>query len=992
MNPTNAENIAEYARNLVIIQIPELIVYLISAAVCFLFFFIIVLFRRRDSILNNERWIKSFAIIFLSLSITHLIRAIMAYSKLFLIDFPEFILLCFYAISISSAASSYFCLRASIHLLDKTGKLDKFFKKYVNVSFKYKSRWVLLRYLTLVIFIICSFSSVLDAALSIISLILLGTAFSLVVIRYRQDFLTSVMGIFSAAAYAISFFLYEWLQLDQVPYSKVIIISISLIWKAGIFLTGFSLMLRLSSQIEPVINFINEIAKKRVNFWEKEGIVKEICLGLNVDKVDLYIKKSSIKERELILFKYEKHNDNLETKSILVDENKDYGYVINNNQIFFHNVIDHENTVKKIINWEPETRALFNQTNSNYSIICVPIIFNNAIIGCLKITFNTGKLSEADVKTLLRFTMIFSPLIQSYREIETLNDLDTELIKLQTESTKYNIQNVFDKVTAATHDKLTPLNSIVQIQSGFSKYFSTDCDSDKIESIRILTNLNCRSSLTKEKKVWQAQELNAFSNELEGKHTFGKLVVAFKEDKDDVLEPTLAADSQYRAVVANHVRDAILDYFRRYFGEITKQLSADLNGLSDLSEEDWFHFIKKSAGKAGLLWVVSDKINRSGFWGEDKHIEIVKDLEQSGQWKRKGKNISDTPYIFHLARIYDETVGFPKITNKLQYEQAKYSKKEYQKQKQFIKEIRKEIDSVTYCIIRITMSNNYKIWLGVEQLNFGIELDYYSPWKVFLDRYAEIADLVLHRIITTDKQEKFHEMAKYQGLATAAAATGTIVHQLVNLLREMEGSITVLKRAVKRDDLGSKKSHNELVLLLGDSMEQVEKIGGLVFGVVKTDTHCPCRLGDAVDFARNLLEFSLKSNNINLDVKIDADSVLDIPFNIAAFTIANLMDNAKDAIQSAGHKAGMIWIVSEEREDMFLCHIKDSGPGVLPELEKHLFREPGISSKNNGSGVGLYLSAHTLKENRGNVKITNLGPNPSTTFTIYFPKIRNGRI
>ncbi|MEX6725772.1 two-component system sensor histidine kinase NtrB [Parapedomonas caeni] len=66
-----------------------------------------------------------------------------------------------------------------------------------------------------------------------------------------------------------------------------------------------------------------------------------------------------------------------------------------------------------------------------------------------------------------------------------------------------------------------------------------------------------------------------------------------------------------------------------------------------------------------------------------------------------------------------------------------------------------------------------------------------------------------------------------------------------------------------------------------------------------------------------------------------------------------------------------------------ICVI-DSGPGAPPELADHLF-EPFVSSKQNGSGLGLALAAKIIGDHGGVIEYARQADPPRTVFRILLP-------
>jgi signal transduction histidine kinase len=66
--------------------------------------------------------------------------------------------------------------------------------------------------------------------------------------------------------------------------------------------------------------------------------------------------------------------------------------------------------------------------------------------------------------------------------------------------------------------------------------------------------------------------------------------------------------------------------------------------------------------------------------------------------------------------------------------------------------------------------------------------------------------------------------------------------------------------------------------------------------------------------------------------------------------------------------------------------LSDSGPGIPPEAQKHLF-EPFQTTKKEGLGLGLYVSRRIVRHHGGELSVKS-EPGEGSTFVIWLPKDR----
>jgi signal transduction histidine kinase len=110
------------------------------------------------------------------------------------------------------------------------------------------------------------------------------------------------------------------------------------------------------------------------------------------------------------------------------------------------------------------------------------------------------------------------------------------------------------------------------------------------------------------------------------------------------------------------------------------------------------------------------------------------------------------------------------------------------------------------------------------------------------------------------------------------------------------------------------------------------------------------------------------------------DSHIDVPLSIVSYALVNLISNAKEAL----NEGGTIKIEAEDGGQIILCHVSDSGSGIPEEKLDKIF-DLGYTSKPKAAGWGLYLVAHSLRANAGDILVSNIS-SIGTRFTLRLPK------
>ena len=86
--------------------------------------------------------------------------------------------------------------------------------------------------------------------------------------------------------------------------------------------------------------------------------------------------------------------------------------------------------------------------------------------------------------------------------------------------------------------------------------------------------------------------------------------------------------------------------------------------------------------------------------------------------------------------------------------------------------------------------------------------------------------------------------------------------------------------------------------------------------------------------------------------------------------IVNLLENALQAVGERGWIR--VGLRSEDGRRRVMIEVRDSGPGVDPEIRSRIF-EPFFSTKTSGSGLGLALVKKIAEDHGGGVSLESGG-------------------
>lgn len=143
-------------------------------------------------------------------------------------------------------------------------------------------------------------------------------------------------------------------------------------------------------------------------------------------------------------------------------------------------------------------------------------------------------------------------------------------------------------------------------------------------------------------------------------------------------------------------------------------------------------------------------------------------------------------------------------------------------------------------------------------------------------------------------------------------------------------------------------------------------------------------LKHVTDECLNLVDAAMNSNKINVVIKCDRDVLVNGYANEYSQAVMNILSNAKEAIVEKGIPQGEIVIEISEDGDYGVHTITDNGGGIPADILPRIF-EPHFTTKEQGIGIGLYMTLITIEKNmHGRIDVENEGN--GAKFSIYLPK------
>jgi PAS domain S-box-containing protein len=132
----------------------------------------------------------------------------------------------------------------------------------------------------------------------------------------------------------------------------------------------------------------------------------------------------------------------------------------------------------------------------------------------------------------------------------------------------------------------------------------------------------------------------------------------------------------------------------------------------------------------------------------------------------------------------------------------------------------------------------------------------------------------------------------------------------------------------------------------------------------------PYSVQAAADYSLELIDSSLKAARVVVEKEEAKAPKVFLDPHYMHSVIYNLINNAAQAL--AGRQDGVIKVSSgwlEAEREVYLT-ISDNGPGLEPSMMENLF-QPFFTTKESGTGLGLYLARQIMEEHGGRIIVSS---------------------
>jgi C4-dicarboxylate-specific signal transduction histidine kinase len=220
--------------------------------------------------------------------------------------------------------------------------------------------------------------------------------------------------------------------------------------------------------------------------------------------------------------------------------------------------------------------------------------------------------------------------------------------------------------------------------------------------------------------------------------------------------------------------------------------------------------------------------------------------------------------------------------------------------------------------------------------------------------------------------------------AVGEVATG-LAHEIKNPLAGLSGALELLA-----EDLAANPQHAEVV---GEMRHQVQRLTHTMESLLSFARPPKAKLRSTdVNLTLEKVLFLIRRQSGSAALTVLADLANDVPAVLAdpaqlEQVLLNVCLNACQAM--ANQPQGTLKVSSRRGDGIVAVDVSDTGPGIPADIHGQVFK-PFFTTKREGNGLGLAISARIVAEHGGHIGY-RCPPEGGTVFTITLQEARNAR-
>ena len=202
--------------------------------------------------------------------------------------------------------------------------------------------------------------------------------------------------------------------------------------------------------------------------------------------------------------------------------------------------------------------------------------------------------------------------------------------------------------------------------------------------------------------------------------------------------------------------------------------------------------------------------------------------------------------------------------------------------------------------------------------------------------------------------------------ANKTALSGALSASLAHEINQPLGAIKINSQHL--DLLIKDKKQKDLIKNIIKDNDRAAKIISTLKGIFtnKNSIYAIIKFDSYIESLKPFFIKAVKEKNISIKYKLNSNASVNINSDEISQALLNIVINSIEALSRTSKKIKTIEVHTQIVNGKLCCSILDNGPGIDKKSINKIF-DLYQSSKNEGAGIGLWLSKYIMERSGGDI-------------------------
>lgn len=254
-----------------------------------------------------------------------------------------------------------------------------------------------------------------------------------------------------------------------------------------------------------------------------------------------------------------------------------------------------------------------------------------------------------------------------------------------------------------------------------------------------------------------------------------------------------------------------------------------------------------------------------------------------------------------------------------------------------------------------------------------------------LDTNQQVEQVILHVVDVTERLQLEALMMQHEQFVASGKLAAMVTHEINSPLQTIQNLLYLI-------EMGTEEQRKRYLALISEEIDRISTLMQQLLDIYRPDSIETTCVDVTLLLERILMLMSGSLHKYKIEVTPRLSPRLPViqgRLDQLTQVLMNLINNAIDAMPQGGTLSLHTDVqpvpdtAVPESEHIVVIEIRDSGMGISPEVQQHIFT-PFFTTKQQGTGLGLAISQKIIEQHNGTISFKS-APGSGSTFTITLP-------